>query len=370
MADYLMRVVQSATGKGDGGRARPAPGGLRGLPRVMLGRELPGAGRLGAQSSVDEGETDRENALEAIAGPPALDLYADVASDPRAELTQSASDEVNPLSPNPAPVQAPPSMSKTASTVVMPRALRHHRAGTIESAASQGSGSSEPVSAAAPLVVETVRAPAELVASNAPAESNLAEGLDALQAPGEMRAVPAHQPSPTAALDNQGSAVSRPAARAILPRARRESMLDAPLTHGGETRHLFGAASGEAQPGRAGSDERAMLAAPRSAADAVPPLRTLARPLSHDDDIPPLSAIPRALAQTGAEAASPPMAEWLPMVARSLQPEGARIHIGRVDVQVNNAPPAPSVPVQPQQIARRPHEALEARYLDRFWLRP
>jgi hypothetical protein len=367
MADYLMRVVQSATGKGDGGRARPAPGGLRGLPRVMLGRELPGAGRVGAQSSVDEGETDRENALEAIAGPPALEtgLYTDVASDPPAELPQSASDEVNP-----ALVQTPPSMSKTASTVVMPRALRQHRAGTIESAASQDSGSSEPVPAAAPLVVERVRAPAEQGASNAPAESNLPEGLDALQAPGEMRAVPAHQPSPTAALDIQGSAVLSPAARAILPRARRESMFDTPLTHGEETRHLIGAASGEGQPGRAGPDERAMLAAPRSAADAVPPLRTPAKPLSHDDDIPPLSAIPRALAQRGTDAASPPIAERLPMVARSLQPEGARIHIGRVDVQVNNAPPAPSVPVQQQQIARRPHEALEARYLDRFWLRP
>ena len=48
----------------------------------------------------------------------------------------------------------------------------------------------------------------------------------------------------------------------------------------------------------------------------------------------------------------------------------SRITIGRIDVQVNNHPPVPTTAPPSRSVAPLPSDILEARFLNRFWMKP
>jgi hypothetical protein len=65
----------------------------------------------------------------------------------------------------------------------------------------------------------------------------------------------------------------------------------------------------------------------------------------------------------------PAMPSRLPPISRRTE-SGARITIGRVEVQINNQLPASPTPVPAAKTGKNRQDNLQKRFLDRFTLRP
>jgi hypothetical protein len=327
---------------------------MPGLGQVTLAQQLPASGWVDRESAVDDGSAEERTAEPlATASMTMVDATPGVASAPLPHVSEKVRDASNPVSSTAGRTQSLSPSSKTTPVVIMPKALRPGRRATAESVALPD----VPDSLAEPAVGAQLR-PALEQGGIARVESSFDGGPEARPhadagAPSLDAAERGAAPVPTSSAERSGSPLQ---ATALLPR---------------EPALRIASQSIEGRVVRADPDASEALATAQQGEGGRLARDATWSPL-HDDRTPLVIETPHAPDTDAARdvlPAAPRTVGWFPTVPHSAPTELARISIGRVDVQVNNMLPAPLVSERPRETPSRRGE-LEARYLDRFWLRP